>query len=411
MNKLLDPDRLPPAALTLLRTLRGAGHEAFVVGGVVRDLLRGALSPEADVDLATRAEPKQVMGLFKRVVPTGIQHGTVTVVLGKCAFEITTYRGETAYSDGRHPDAVHFLDTIEEDLARRDFTVNAMAWDPLSGELIDPFGGQADLKSKTIRAVGEASCRFGEDGLRALRALRFSSTLDFVLETSTDAAIPETLPVFRKVAVERVWRELQKLLCGVAAPRALESLHRHDLLGHLFSGIASSPAERRRLFVERHEVATCDPILPLRIAAWLRPLGPDRARAFLQRLKASREEQAQCFALLSAFGDAPPTASNPRELRERLRVPGLSPPLFASFLQGIGHPLSAKAIQEEWERRPPRNTGELAITGAELMAALSIPPGPRVGRALAWLLDWVLDDPSRNDLAQLKTKLRDWDEA
>ena len=171
--------------LDICKELRSAGERAWVVGGCVRDTLRG--EPVNDWDVATTARPKKVQKVFQKVIPTGIDHGTVTVLWKGQPFEVTTLRGEGAYSDGRRPDHVVFVEDIDRDLARRDFTVNALAYDPVDGQLVDPFGGLTDMQDKVLRAVGEPSERFQEDGLRILRGARFVATLDFELEPGTEA--------------------------------------------------------------------------------------------------------------------------------------------------------------------------------------------------------------------------------
>ena len=190
----------PPAAIVkILRTLRDAGHRSWIVGGAVRDLLLHRPRAANDFDVATPATPAEVTALFRKVVPTGVEHGTVTVVEGGHAVEVTTFRGEGAYADGRRPESVTFHTDLEADLARRDFTMNALAWDPLAPELRDPFGGRADMARRTLRAVGDPAERFGEDGLRAMRAVRFAAQLGYGLHRRTRAAIPGALPVVRKV--------------------------------------------------------------------------------------------------------------------------------------------------------------------------------------------------------------------
>src|SRR5207253_7294612 len=211
-----DPRLVPTAVQDVLRILRGAGKQAYLAGGAVRDLLRIAqgekVTPPQDFDVATDALPEEVQRLFPRTAPTGIAHGTITVLAGTHSVEVTTFRGEGPYLDGRRPSSVTFLGDIEGDLARRDFTVNAMAWDPLANDLRDPFGGARDLQRKLLRAVGEPLDRFREDGLRPLRAVRFASTLRLALDRRTERAIPQALDVFAKVAWERVRDELSKLL-------------------------------------------------------------------------------------------------------------------------------------------------------------------------------------------------------
>ncbi|MBQ8072264.1 MAG: HD domain-containing protein [Clostridia bacterium] len=212
--------RLPEDVLNLLNRLHQAGFSAYAVGGCVRDSLRGA-EPK-DWDLCTSALPEEMERIFagERVVETGLKHGTLTVVIHHVPYEITTYRVDGAYTDHRHPDSVDFVDRVEEDLARRDFTINAMACDR-DGKIMDLFEGQADLARGCIRCVGEAARRFGEDALRILRALRFASVLDFTIAPETDRAIRDLYPTMEKVAAERIREELVKLLCGPGAGRIL----------------------------------------------------------------------------------------------------------------------------------------------------------------------------------------------
>src|SRR5438105_13881271 len=202
---LPDARLVPPAVMGVLKTLRGAGKQAFLAGGAVRDLMRIAQgaprSRPQDFDVATDALPEDVQRIFPRTAPTGIAHGTVTVLADEQhKVEVTTFRGEGPYLDGRRPSSVTFLGEIEGDLARRDFTVNAIAWDPFSDDLRDPFGGVADLEGRRLRAVGDPLARFREDGLRPLRAVRFASTLRLALDRPTEKAIPQALDVFDKVA-------------------------------------------------------------------------------------------------------------------------------------------------------------------------------------------------------------------
>ena len=218
---------LPQEVREILTTLEEAGFAAFAVGGCVRDSLLGR-TPD-DWDLTTSARPEQVMALFApHAIPTGLQHGTVTVRRGGGSYEVTTFRADGVYSDHRHPDEVRFTDTLEEDLGRRDFTVGAMAMDRTE-HLTDPFGGVADLRRRVIRCVGQADRRFAEDALRILRGLRFASVLDFTVEEETAAAMRRRSGELRHIAAERIRVELEKLLCGKAACRVL--LEYPDVLG------------------------------------------------------------------------------------------------------------------------------------------------------------------------------------
>ncbi|MFP2964239.1 CCA tRNA nucleotidyltransferase, partial [Myxococcus sp. 1LA] len=211
---------IPQPVLDVIARLRELGHAVYLVGGCVRDMVR-QVHPK-DFDVATSALPQEVQGAFHKVIPTGIQHGTVTVLQKGTHVEVTTFRSEGDYLDGRRPSSVAFERDIVKDLSRRDFTINAMAYNPLDRELVDPFGGQSDLQAQLIRCVGSAQERFSEDGLRPLRAVRFAAVLGYSLDSATRDAIPATLGVFRKVALERVREELVKLLLS---PRAESGLH------------------------------------------------------------------------------------------------------------------------------------------------------------------------------------------
>jgi putative nucleotidyltransferase with HDIG domain len=205
--------RLPSILKEIASVFTDAGKEVYLVGGAVRDLL--LCRDSADWDLATSARPEEVTRLFRRVIPTGIKHGTVTIRYKGHSIETTTFRTESGYSDGRRPDQIRYAATIEEDLSRRDFTMNAAAVKLPEGTLIDPFDGKSDIKRRLIRCVGRAEERFNEDGLRPLRAVRFAAQLGFALEEKTLAAIPGALPAAAKVAAERIREELDKT---IAAP-------------------------------------------------------------------------------------------------------------------------------------------------------------------------------------------------
>ena len=257
--------QLPAPVSDLLRRLNESGFSAYAVGGCVRDSMLG-LEPH-DWDICTSALPEQMQEVFRdlHTVETGLKHGTLTVVVDHVPYEVTTFRVDGDYTDHRHPDSVCFVDNLTEDLARRDFTVNAMAWSPETG-LADPFDGQSDLAAGLIRCVGEAEKRFDEDALRILRALRFASVYDFAIEPATSAALRKMAPDLSRVAGERVREELLKLLCGKAVGRILREYpevlaeiipeirpmvgydqqnhhHSYDLWEHTVRGIEGVPAE------------------------------------------------------------------------------------------------------------------------------------------------------------------------
>ena len=287
--------KLDPGAALLLDALHGAGHAAYAVGGCVRDSLLG-LDPH-DWDLCTSARPEQVMALFgeEKCIPTGLQHGTVTVKQGGRLYETTTFRTEGAYSDGRHPDAVCFVPDVREDLARRDFTINAMAYSAEEG-LIDPFGGQDDLAAHLVRAVGEPERRFEEDALRILRLYRFAARFGFAIDPATGAAARALGPHLDCVSAERIQEELLKLL---AAPRPRSYLE-PAVLAVVLPEL--EPEKQPGRFAELcRTIDRIEPTaenVPARLAALLWPLGEAGARKALRKLKCSNALTDEVTALV-----------------------------------------------------------------------------------------------------------------
>lgn len=386
----------PEPALKVLRGLKAAGFEAYFVGGCARDRLLGR--PVNDWDIATDAEPQQVVDLFDKTIPTGLQHGTVTVMEAAEPFEVTTYRVEIGYSDGRRPDVVHFTRSLEDDLSRRDFTVNAMAWDADAGRLVDPFGGQIDLAKRIIRAVGAADDRFGEDGLRALRAVRFATVLDFEIAPETWAAIPRTLDTFRKVSAERIRVELMKTLLAPRAAWGVGALRDSGLLAVFLPAVARVEAPVWSTLVARIAGIT-DPLI--RLAALLSPLGKGADRA-LRALKFSTAERTRVTGCL-AFAEVDPagvtTASAVRALLARIG---------RSTLPDVLEYHRAGVLAPEWRGFEARlkSTGaasaalkpsELPVSGKTVMQALGLRPGPVVGRVLEQLLQMTWEDPALLD--------------
>lgn len=389
--------QVPPPVLEVLQGLQAAGFQAFLVGGCVRDLLRGA-TPK-DFDLATSARPEEVQRTFKKVIPTGIQHGTVTVVSKGHHVEVTTFRVESEYLDGRRPSKVEFHTEIDADLSRRDFTINAMAFD--LRRLVDPFGGQADLAARTIRCVGRAVDRFNEDGLRALRAVRFATVLDFGLEAETQAAIGPTRPVFRKVAFERVHEELRKLLLAPSCARGLELLRSTGLLEDIAPGAVGGPFEA----VPR---APADEAARLAVLLSKAPA----PRGDLERLKLPTKVLERALVLIAAR--TPPPADGPaKPLRLWLRDVGREPEALAQAL-GVIAALDGPQAAQRLEARlqpmlgDPLTAKDLALGGKALMEAMGEGPGPRVGELSRHLLDQVLETPALNTPEALKRLVNAW---
>jgi tRNA nucleotidyltransferase (CCA-adding enzyme) len=416
----------PAPILHVLRTLAGAGHPSWLVGGAVRDLLLHRRREATDYDVATPARPEEVARLFPKVIPTGIAHGTVTVVVSGEHVEVTTFRGEGAYVDGRRPESVTFLTDLEADLARRDFTMNAMAYDPLGQVFRDPFGGRADMRLRRVRAVGDPAARFGEDGLRALRAVRFAAQLGYHLDGPTRAAIPGALDVVRKVSLERVGEELSKLAVAPHAAVGAALLVETGLLAIALPPLAALPPD-----AVEHAIAVMGHVPPepaLRFAALLHGLAPEEAERTLLHVRMPRRLADEVTALLRAHacprsGRAAVRAGSPVELRRWLaragaeRVPALlalaeaearsvGPAGSASALEDLR--VLERAVADVLSAAPPLTIADLALDGRGVIAALGTGPGAHVGEALRHLLDRVLQDPAENVREKLEAELRRW---
>jgi tRNA nucleotidyltransferase (CCA-adding enzyme) len=393
---------VPPGVRALLERLQSAGHEAWLVGGCVRDLLLAG-APK-DWDVATQALPEQVVRLFKKVVPTGIAHGTVTVLVPEGSVEVTTYRVERAYLDGRRPSEVEFRRDLEDDLARRDFTINAIAFDPIAGRMKDPFGGQEDLGRRRVRCVGTPSERFGEDGLRPLRAVRFATVLEFELDAPTAQAIPGALPVFRKVAQERVRDEFLKLLLAPGAARGLSLLRQTGLLSAMLPELDPSEDGPRS-----DRVARAEPSLEVRLAALL--VGNVEADAALERLRLPGRVVETVRQLL-AFALQPEserwTDAEVRRWLVRLGPEWAEPALALARARGVDARGEITArVQRVRAAHPPLSVRELALHGSELMRLLGVGPSPLVGEATRFLFEAVLEDPARNTPETLQRLLEE----
>jgi tRNA nucleotidyltransferase (CCA-adding enzyme) len=424
-------DAIPAAALEICRRLDAHSFGAWVVGGCVRDHLMGR--DVSDWDICTSASPQQVMKIFPRVIPTGVQHGTVTVLMAKTGYEVTTLRGETTYSDGRRPDSVYFVDDVQHDLARRDFTVNAIAFDPVRELLIDPFDGIGDLRRRVIRAVGKASERFAEDGLRVLRAARFVATLEFALDEETRKAIGPNIDTFKKVSAERVRDEWVKTLKAREPSRAFAVMHETGILGAVepaFEQMAETADDGEgSRSVLAHSLAVLDaaPIgdVIVRMAALLHDIGKTQSReqhaevgakladAFLKEYRFSNEERARVTHLVRHHVidlDALRDGAAVRRFIVRV-TPSAMDDLVAlrrADLVARGDTASLERLDEvradvrrTLDAKHPLSTRDLAINGGDLQKELGIPPSKQLGDTLAMLLDRVLDDPALNEREKL----------
>lgn len=429
-----------------MSTLEEAGYETWTVGGAVRDAVLGR--PVGDWDLTTRAEPAEVRRIFRRTVPVGVEHGTVGILARDgVMYEITTFRRDVE-TFGRHA-VVAFADTLDEDLERRDFTVNAMAWHPLRRELFDPHGGAEDLARRRLRTVGHPSDRFAEDYLRILRAFRFAGRFDLEIDDTAWAALKDAVHHLPELSPERVREELWKVLSGDADPtRALELYRRSGALAVLYPELDRIPPDRwaRTLAVvktiPRHRP-------PLRVAGLLGELGepgpheddptlpdesgpaPDegrrramaRAAALLTRLRHSNAQVSDISAWVGAGPGLPDPGAGGAERRrylarvERERAIHLVRWTMAEAKAGVEGAMAPEEVVASWkglrsELRSgvPLAVGDLAVSGRDLIR-MGLRPGPRFGTILSALLEEVLEDPARNEPGPLLRRAKQLAEA
>ena len=421
----------------MLQTLEHAGHEAYAVGGCVRDILMGK-APH-DWDVTTSALPQETMALFNHfAIPTGLQHGTVTVRSGALTCEVTTFRTDGDYPDHRHPAAVTFTRSLREDLARRDLTVNAMAMD-MRGTLHDPFDGQADIRRRILRCVGQPEHRFREDALRILRTLRFSATLGFMIEEDTHQALRAQCGDLRYVAAERVREELTKLLCGTDVLRVL--LEDPQVLGvvlpEILPCVGFDQHNRHHCYDvwghTAHAVAAAPPDPVLRWAMLLHDLGKPRcftlddqgvghfhghhrpsaemAEAVCRRLRFDKATARQ-ICMLVRYHDRPIplTEKAIRRAMNQLGVEGLRQLCAVKRADNLAQHPDYRSRQREidegeaimdalLEKDACFSLKQLAVNGRD-MAALGL-EGPAIGQALQALLEAVMDGETDNDRAAL----------
>lgn len=436
---------IPEYALTVVQRLEHFGYEAYVVGGCVRDSLLGR-TPK-DWDVCTNATPQQVLGAFKRfnVIKTGLKHGTVTVMVNHEPVEVTTFRIDGEYTDNRHPDAVTFVSRVEEDLARRDFTINAMAYNPTRG-LVDAFGGQQDLAKGLIRCVGEPDARFNEDGLRIMRALRFAARYDFAIERETAFSMRRNRHLLENVSVERILTELKGILVGngalsmmVAFPEIFCTIipelapmvgfeqrnphHIYDVWTHTAHAVQAVPADPvLRLTMLLHDVAK-----PATFSVDDKGKGhfyghPEKsaalAKKILLRLKSDMATLENVVALVRVHDHTfPTTRPGMRRFIGRLGMPVIEQ-LFevkkADQAAQSNHEQEKKKaelraaallIEDLLDEPPAFTVKDLAIGGRELIA-LGIKPSPAMGELLERLLSEVQDEKLENTREALTLRVQ-----
>ena len=390
---------LDPGAAALLNALHAAGYAAYAVGGCVRDSLLGRTAH--DWDLCTSALPQQVMELFgaEQCIPTGLQHGTVTIKYGGQLYETTTFRTEGSYTDGRHPDEVQFVPEVREDLARRDFTINAMAYNEAEG-LVDPFGGQKDLQNGLLRAVGEPQQRFTEDALRILRLYRFAARFGFALDAATARAARQLAPHLDCISAERIQEELAKLLAAPQPGAYLEPA----VLAVVLPELTPAALEAAKPVLDACPAG--EENLPVRWAALLGALGETDTRRVLKRLRCSNaciEETAVLVRETAGEGvcrsfSEEKASAHPGDIhiRQLLGQYGLCTVERLCALCAALYPQNAPdcALAAQRARQLDADgvccrVSQLAVNGRDLMA-VGIPAGPALRRVLEALLDGVI---------------------
>lgn len=438
---------LPKNVKIILDTLKNSGFEAYVVGGSVRDSKIGTSLPK-DYDITTNALPEEVIKLFDKTLPTGLKHGTVTVMLSGDSYEVTTYRIDGEYLDNRRPSGVTFVSNLKEDLARRDFTINALAFNEQDG-LIDYFSGIKDLKNKIIRAVGEPNKRFQEDALRMLRAIRFSAKLNFDIEKKTMMAIKLNYKLIVNISYERIRDELCKMLISNNTTKALKLLEETRLLEIILPELQlevgfnqRNPHHDKDIF--NHTLAVvekCPPRLNLRVAALLHDiakpscftLGEDGIGHFyghdkrgvilthqiLTRLRFDNQSINEISILVREHMNVltKPTDSSVKRLINRVGE-DLIDDLFAlQRSDALGSLLPEKRIKEInkveeksndiLQSKVPLSIKELSVNGGDLIKEFSIKQGGEIGNMLRFLLDKVLENPELNNKEKLFSILHD----
>ncbi len=409
-------DALKQGAMQIVRRLCEAGFEAYLVGGCVRDEQLGR--PVKDYDIATSAHPEHVQELFERTVPTGLQHGTVTVVIGKKPYEVTTFRREGGYEAFRRPTEVEYIDSLTEDLQRRDFTMNAMAVDQ-HGHLIDPFDGMKDLARGVLRCVGQAEERFGEDALRMMRCLRFASEYGLTVEQATWDAMSSGISLLRHIAMERIRAELERMLGGSDPNRALDLLAGSRALRHVKQELLLSGLDKEtdwpplsRLAETEHRLA----FVYLRLGA-----DPAGVEEDMTKLTFSRQQMETVKRIVAAHNilvsglDGSTEWDGEQELRKMwiaaalaYGVPSLrtlreiylleAAPIRTEHLKFGSAAAVWRRLGCEWlEQMPVSSLAELAIGGKELMGHLELKGGPWTGRLLHRLLESAALGELRND--------------
>jgi len=446
-----NPIHIPEDLKNVIRVFKKNSKQCWLVGGALRDAFLGRETD--DFDLATDALPEEVVKMFHRTFPTGMRHGTVSILLGTHQFETTTLRRDGRYSDGRRPDEVSYSQNILEDLARRDFTINAIAWDLINHRLLDPHNGREDLKKHLIRAIGTPSERFHEDALRAIRACRFASQLNFQIHQTTMNAIDAALSWVPSLSAERIWEELKKILCSPQPSIAFNLFNESGLLAILLPeleacvGIRQKNSDARDVF--QHMLSVCDMAdsgnFAVRAAALLHDIaaplfqgvdadeeasihqhaarGADISDGILRKYRASNAVRERITRLVRQHKFSYSSEWTDATIRRFMARAGLDIVDDLLALRRADVLANADWLPDDAENQLAEledrirgilavqgvfTVGDLALDGYSLMNELQLKPGPLIGRLLRHLLDCALDNPKHNEKARLLELSRSW---
>lgn len=381
------------AAVPVLERINQAGFEVYFVGGCVRDML--LQRPLHDVDLATSAYPQEIKQIFPQTIDTGIEHGTVTVIYQKKAYEITTFRTESGYQDYRRPDKVEFVRSLKEDLKRRDFTINALAMNA-QGEIIDLFAGMADLQQRQIRAVGVAADRFHEDALRMLRAVRFQAQLNFTIEKQTLAGIKTNAALLSHIATERIREEFIKLMEGCNRQAGLISLYQTQLY-RFCPGLATYDFPKILQFAAGQ---ITDEATVWSFLAYLGKLKRAQVRPFLRQWKVANNNIKLAQAAIELL-------NNYQESNWQLYIAGqAATAIAAQVLRLTCQQELAEQLIEQYQDLPLKSPHQLAINGQQIMQVLNLSPGPQIGQYLKQIQQAIVAGQLVNDYQTIVNYLK-----
>ena len=381
------------AAVPVLERINQAGFEVYFVGGCVRDTL--LQRPLHDVDLATSAYPQEIKQIFPQTIDTGIEHGTVTVIYQKKAYEITTFRTESGYQDYRRPDKVEFVRSLKEDLKRRDFTINALAMNA-QGEIIDLFAGIADLQQRQIRAVGVAADRFHEDALRMLRAVRFQAQLNFTIEKQTLAGIKTNAALLSHIATERIREEFIKLMEGCNRQAGLISLYQTQLY-RFCPGLATYDFPKILQFAAGQ---ITDEATVWSFLAYLGQLKRAQVRPFLRQWKVANNNIKLVQAAIELL-------NNYQESNWQLYIAGqAATAIAAQVLRLTCQQELAEQLIEQYQDLPLKSPHQLAINGQQIMQVLNLSPGPQIGQYLKQIQQAIVAGQLVNDYPTIVNYLK-----